>query len=89
MMCRAVIKNHPCGDVSISLNMLLQDEPLALYIDPQTRAMVLKLNDGAMVPLKHDADCVSLSRQYEITIESFIGGLLAAGYRVGVRKLVN
>lgn len=88
-MCRAVVKNHPCGDISISLNMMLQDEPLALYIDARTQAMVLKLSGGTLVPLKHDADCASLSRQDEITIESFIGGLLAAGYRVGVRKFVN
>lgn len=88
-MCRAIVKNHPCGDVSISLNMMLQDEPLALYIDPRTQAMTLKLSGGALLPLKHNADCQSLSRQNEITIESFVGGLLAAGYRVGVRKLVN
>lgn len=89
MMCRAEVKNHPCGDVSISLNMLLSDEPLALYIDPHTAALVLKLTSGTMLPLKHNADCHTLSRQDEITIESVIGGLLAAGYRVGVRKLVN
>ncbi len=89
MMCRAEVKNYPCGDVSISLNMLLQDEPLALYINSRTEAMVLKLTNGTMLPLKHNADCLTLSQQNEITIESFIGGLLAAGYRVGVRKLVN
>jgi hypothetical protein len=88
-MCRAEVKSHPCGDVSISLNMMLSDEPLALYINPQTQVMTLKLSGGKLLPLKHNADCDALSLQNEITIESFIGGFLAAGYRVSVRKLIN
>lgn len=89
LMYRAVVKNHPCGDVSIALNLLLQDEPLALYIDPQSQAMALKLSGGGIVQLNYDNGSPRLSLQDEVTIESFVGGILAAGYRVGVRKLAN
>lgn len=88
-MYRAVVKNHPCGDVSIALNMQLQDEPLALYIDPQSQAMALKLSGGTFVQLNYDTAGPMLGLQDEVTIESFIGGILTAGYRVGVRKLAS
>ncbi len=85
-MCKATIKNQPGGDISISLNMMLQDEPLALYVDPQAGAISLKFCSGQLLPLKHNSDCRSFAGQEEVTIESFVGGLLAAGYRVGVRS---
>ena len=84
-MCRAIVKNQPTGTMSLRLNALLQDEPLALYIDP-AGALALRLSNGAMVALGHDGDSEALAEQDEVTIESFVGGILAAGYRVGIRS---
>ena len=88
-MCKATVKNQPSGDISISLNMMLQDEPLALYVDPQAGAISLKFCSGQLLALKHNSDCAFLAQQEEVTIESFVGGLLAAGYRIGIRSAAH
>jgi hypothetical protein len=85
-MCQAILKSGNTGDKSLSLNMLLQDEPLVLYVDGQG-GLSLRLCDGQMVTLGQSRGGQDLLQQNEITIESFVGGFLAAGYRVGVRSM--
>jgi hypothetical protein len=80
-----IMKNQSCGDKSLSLNMLLQDEPLALYV-AANGSLSLKLRGGTMLTLISAVDCSHLVHQEEVTIESFVGGFLAAGYRVGIRS---
>lgn len=83
-MCQASVKTDKVSGVVISLNQALQEEPLVLYVGREG-ALTLRLCNGRMVVLQQDVQNVHLLQQDEVTIESFVGGFLAAGYRVAVR----
>lgn len=83
-MCQAIVKNDKTSGIVISLNQALQEEPLALYVGLEG-ALSLRLCNGRVIALGQDAGSRHLLQQDEVTIESFVGGFLAAGYRVAVR----
>lgn len=83
-MCQAIVKNDKTSGIVISLNQALQEEPLALYVG-QEGALSLRLCNGRVIALGQDVGSQHLLQQDEVTIESFVGGFLAAGYRVAVR----
>ncbi len=83
-MCQATMKSDKTTGIVISLNQALQEEPLVLYVG-QEGALSLRLCNGRIIALGQDAGNQSLLQQDEVTIESFVGGFLTAGYRVAVR----
>ena len=84
-MCQAIVKNDKTSGIVISLNQALQEEPLALYVGLEG-ALSLRLCNGRVIALGQDVGGRQhLLQQDEVTIESFVGGFLAAGYRVAVR----
>lgn len=89
-MGKAIVKKNEFGKPIISCHYLLADEPVALYVNRESREFSLSLTNGSIVSLGTPANCPELLSlllsMHEITIESECGGLLAAGYHVGVRE---
>lgn len=83
-MCQAIVKSDKTAGIVISLNQALQEEPMVLYVGREG-ALSLRLCNGRVIVLAKDAGNEQLLQQDEVTIESFVGGFLAAGYRVAVR----
>ncbi len=89
-MIKATVKQNEFGKPMISYDKLLDAEPLALYVNHMSREITLSLSNGHVISLGHFASSPELSAllaMHEVTIESKYGGLLAAGYSVGIHHL--
>lgn len=89
-MCKAIMKKNEYGKLMISCDILLDGEPVALYVNRDSHEFSLSFCNGNVISLGHPAKCPELLAMLfsmrEVTIESQCAGLLAAGYRVGVRQ---
>ncbi|MEJ0062862.1 MAG: hypothetical protein WDO70_06585 [Alphaproteobacteria bacterium] len=88
-MCKMLVRNNEEGTPIISINEMLRAEPLGLYFNHTTGEINLSMTDGksfALGRIEKDQQSEWLTSMSEITIQSELAGLLAAGYRVGVHS---